>query len=87
MARTNARRPKWASLDFDVDKWWDLLDEHEIDKTARHNLFMLAQMGDSGKYEALDLLTKLQHKAFKRELDDPNKWLHASTSKARMRLK
>ncbi len=62
-------RPPWASLDFDVDKWWDL-----------------AQMSQTGKYEALDLLTKLQHKAHKNELTDANRWLHSSTSKARSRL-
>ncbi len=81
-----APRPPWASLDFDVDKWWDLLQEFNIDTTAQRNLFFLAQMSDAGKYEALDLLVKLQHKGYKNELQDANRWLHSSCSKARARL-
>ena len=65
--------PAWASLDFDVAKWWSLLDNYGIDDAARQNLFMLGQRGQLGKYEALELLTKLQHKGYKTELDNSSK--------------
>ncbi len=79
-------RPPWASLDFDVDKWWDLLQEYDIDQTAQRNLFFLAQLSEAGKYQALDLLMKLQHKMYKNEITDASHWLHSSCSKARARL-
>ena len=82
----SSKRADFARLDLDVDAWWELLDEYKIDKTARMNLFLLAQMGIRGQYETLEILTKLQHKGFKGELDDPSKWLHKCASGARQRL-
>ena len=79
--------PLYASLDFDVNKWWQVLDESDIDDTARRNLFLLAQMGNEGQMEALDLVCKLQHKQFKHELKNPSRWLHSASSTARTRLR
>ena len=44
---------------------------------------MLAQLGPRGKYEALELITKLQHKGHKGELNDANKWMHSSCCRTR----
>ena len=85
-ADSTVGRPDWASLSFDVDKWWHLLEKHEVDQLARENLFMLAQFGEAGRFEALDLLVKLQHKSHKGELSNPGNWLHNAASKARQRL-
>ena len=78
--------PPWASFDFDRKSWWDLLVQHKIDETTRQNLYLLAQMGDQGKANALDLITKLQHKVYKNELENPSRWLHSCCSKAHARL-
>ena len=78
--------PDWASIEFNVQSWWELLEDHNIDKTTRYNLFMLAQTSQDGAMEALDLIVKLQNKCGKHELDDPSRWLHSSSSKARARL-
>ena len=40
--------PDWASIEFNVQSWWELLEDHNIDKTARYNLFMLAQTNQDG---------------------------------------
>ena len=79
-------KPDWASLEFDVDKWWEVLDTYEIDVTARKNLFLLAQLGDRGRLEALELVCKLQHKGHAMQLSSPSKWLHSSCCKTRERL-
>ena len=79
-------RPAWASLGFNVQKWWEFMDEWELDMTSRRALFFLAQMGERGKYQAIDILSKLSVKGWRGEIRDVNKWFHSSVSSARMRL-
>ena len=62
------------------------LEQHGIDETASRNLFMLAQLGEEGKSEALELIVKLQRKMHLGELDNASFWLHSCSSKARARL-
>lgn len=78
--------PEYATFDFDSRKWWALLDSYQVDETARANLFLLAQYGDRGKYEALDLIVKLMNKGYKNELNNPSRGLHSSCSKLHAKL-
>lgn len=53
--------PEWASFEFDPRKWYELLDEREVDQQARRKLFMLASFNDEGKQKAWHLVLKLLH--------------------------
>ena len=79
-------RPSYATDEFTVDDWWELLDEHGIDKTARYTLYMLAQTSPEGKARAVDLLAKLQNKGRQNQFESASRWLHQAASRARASL-
>ena len=79
-------RPSYATDEFTVDAWWELLDEHGIDKTARYTLYMLAQTSPEGKARAVDLLAKLQNKGRQNQFESASRWLHQAASRARASL-
>ena len=52
-------KEKWISLEWDAEKWSSILDEKGMDTKAQRQFFFLAVYGESGKYEANKLLSKM----------------------------
>ena len=51
--------PEWASFEFAVEKWIELLREMEVDARSQQGLFLLAQRCDNSKRAASKIMKKL----------------------------
>ena len=77
--------PDWANTDeFDASKWWQVLDEYDVDEVARKTLFLLCQMNDEGRFEANLLMGKLLNKGY--TLDSPSGFIHKCACNARKKI-
>ena len=82
----NARASTTVDYMIDAD-WSDILDEFDIDTTARRSLKLLAASGDVGRKEGALILTKLINKrAVGDPMTNPSKFVHKCTCNARTKI-
>ena len=74
--------PEWASFEFNPRKWYELLDEREVDQQARRKLFMLASFNEEGKQKAWHLVLKLLHDWRGDRIRNPSKFIHKCSGNA-----
>ena len=74
----------WECVSWDIMLWRSVLMEYGVDRAARQELFLLAQMGMRGALHANAIIGKLmKKKADKDDLRNPSGFVHAAYLKAR----
>ena len=80
-SRGSISKEEWKILEWDAKKWSSILDEKGMDTQAQLQFFKLAVSGESGKYEANKLLSKMIDPSFWE--DNPSAWLINSVMQVR----
>jgi hypothetical protein len=84
--------PVWATTVFSVQQWKEILDQHGVDESAQHELFLLAQFNAEGACHAnqcIAVLIKKVSDSFswwnggQTGLGNPSAFVHANVRKAR----
>jgi hypothetical protein len=82
-----AQKPAWATFEPNVEVWWALFDEHNVDDKARQSLFALAQLSPEGYQSANSLVSKLIKKVSDGDiLGNASAFVHAGCKHARHEL-
>jgi hypothetical protein len=80
-SQSSSTLPDWASFEFNVRAWWELLDHFDMDSSSRQELFLLAQDNKRAANNiVLQLLTKRSERT---RPNNPSGWLHSTCRKAR----
>ena len=74
--------PAWATFDNNVESYWELLEEMEVDMTGRESLYHLGKLGEQGHYEAMLLIRKLEASKWKNNIQNPSKFIHKASCNA-----
>ena len=78
---------EWQTLDFDVNHWVNTLVQFGVDTGAQKSLFLLAQLGENGAWEANAIISKLLKKAADgEEIRNASAIVHTSCKAARHQL-
>jgi len=81
-----AELPEYATLEFSAQAWWKVMEQCGVDTDARHSLFLLAQLGEAGEFEANQIIHQMVQKDFAQSMDRPSAWLHSCAFRARKAL-
>ena len=78
---------EWQTLDFDVNHWVNTLVQFGVDQGAQKSLFLLAQLGEDGAWQANAIISKLLKKsADGEEIRNASAIVHTSCKAARHQL-
>ena len=83
-SRGSISNEAWQSFEWDARKWSSVLDDKGMDQQSQMQFFLLAQSGESGKYEASKLLSKMIDPVFWE--DNPSVWLYCNVMRARFKI-
>ena len=79
--------PAWATTEFNVKNWHDVLIKYGVDETAIYELFLLSQMSADGARHANWIVSKLfKKKADGQELHNASAFVHSSVLKSRYQV-